>query len=120
VLSLHAAVRRAIEGAARSAGHGVIVMAHISHSYADGASLYFTFVFARDRAREVEQWRILKEAASRAISENGGTISHHHGVGEDHARWLTPEKGALGIEALRALKERLDPDGIMNPGKLLP
>lgn len=119
VLGLHAAVRRAIEAAAKAEGRGVIVMSHISHSYPDGASLYFTFVFERDQRREVEQWRAMKEAASRAISDNGGTISHHHGVGEDHAHWLPPEKGALGMGALRALKDELDPEGIMNPGKLL-
>ena len=100
-------------------GHGVAVMAHVSHSYADGCSLYFTFVFPREQKREVEQWRVMKEAASKAISENGGTISHHHGVGEDHAQWLGAEKGALGLDALRALKAKLDPAGVMNPGKLL-
>ena len=48
------------------------------------------------------------------------TITHHHGVGRDHARWLTGEIGELGVAALRAVKERVDPAGIMNPGKLLP
>ena len=51
---------------------------------------------------------------------HGGTITHHHAVGRDHAPWMTAEVGALGVEALRAVKERLDPAGIMNPGKLLP
>ena len=40
-------------------------------------------------------------------------------VGEDHAQWLAPEKGALGMDALRALKDRLDPHDVLNPGKLL-
>ena len=51
---------------------------------------------------------------------HGGTISHHHGVGEDHLPWMEAEKGALGIEALRALKRTFDPKGILNPGKLIP
>jgi alkyldihydroxyacetonephosphate synthase len=50
----------------------------------------------------------------------GGTLTHHHAVGRDHAPWLAAEDGALGVEALRAVKERLDPAGVMNPGKLLP
>jgi alkyldihydroxyacetonephosphate synthase len=117
---LYGAVRSAIQGAARAQGHEVVVMAHISHSYLEGASLYFTFLFRRDDTRAVAQWRAMKDAASKAITENAGTISHHHGVGEDHAPWLSAEKGALGLEALRGLKDRLDPNGIMNPGKLLP
>jgi alkyldihydroxyacetonephosphate synthase len=55
-----------------------------------------------------------------AILAHGGTITHHHAVGRDHAPWMAAEVGETGVEALRALKERLDPAGIMNPGKLLP
>lgn len=120
---LYRAVREALSGSIAAGGRKGVVMAHISHSYLDGASLYFTFVFARDRDRglagEIEQWRAIKEAASRAISENGGTISHHHGVGTDHAPWLAAEKGTLGIEVLAAAKAKLDPNGVMNPGKLV-
>jgi alkyldihydroxyacetonephosphate synthase len=50
----------------------------------------------------------------------GGTISHHHGVGEDHLPWMIQEKGALGVDVLRAIKGALDPKGILNPGKLIP
>jgi alkyldihydroxyacetonephosphate synthase len=95
-------------------------MAHISHSYLDGASLYFTFIFLRDAAREVEQWKSVKDAASRAIVKHGGTISHHHGVGTDHAPYLDVEKGALGLDVLAQARKALDPKGTMNPGKLLP
>jgi alkyldihydroxyacetonephosphate synthase len=95
-------------------------MTHVSHSYMDGCSLYFTFIFERDDGRAVEQWRNAKEAASKAISENGGTISHHHGVGTDHAQWMPTEKGAVGMQLLTAMKREMDPGGILNPGKLLP
>jgi alkyldihydroxyacetonephosphate synthase len=61
----------------------------------------------------------VKQAASEAIATHGGTISHHHGVGTDHAPWLPREKGEIGFRLLRALKRELDPDGILNPGKLL-
>jgi len=97
-----------------------IVLCHISHSYADGASLYFTVIFPRALHDEIGQWQKIKAAASDAIVAHGGTISHHHGVGEDHLPWMTAEKSPLGIELLRAIKRTLDPNGILNPGKLLP
>jgi alkyldihydroxyacetonephosphate synthase len=97
-----------------------IVMAHISHSYTDGASLYFTFLFPMSLESPVAQWRSIKREVSDAILEHGGTISHHHGVGTDHRDWMTPEKGALGVSILEAVRDRVDPDGLMNPGKLLP
>lgn len=96
-----------------------IVMTHISHAYSDGASLYFTFVFPRDLEDEIEQWQKIKQAASDAIVGNGGTISHHHGVGTDHAPWMEAEKGEIGIEVLRQVKKSLDESDILNPGKLL-
>jgi alkyldihydroxyacetonephosphate synthase len=95
-----------------------LVLAHVSHSYPDGASLYFTFIFPRQLDREVEQWLAIKRAASDAILMNGGTISHHHGVGTDHAPWLPEEKGEIGMSLLKATKRELDPKGVMNPGKL--
>ncbi len=112
---LYSAVRDAIRGAVPTA----LVMTHVSHIYPDGASLYFTFLCdAQDR--EIELWQRGKEAASRAILENGGTISHHHGVGVDHKDSLGKERGPLQVEMLRSLKKTLDPDGILNPGKLIP
>jgi alkyldihydroxyacetonephosphate synthase len=96
-----------------------VVMCHVSHVYSSGASLYFTVVTAQGE-EPVERWRRAKAAVSDAIIENGGTISHHHGVGVDHRDWFAREAGPLGVEALRAVKDRLDPDGIMNPGVLLP
>jgi alkyldihydroxyacetonephosphate synthase len=95
-------------------------MCHVSHVYPDGASLYFTFFARARRGEEIEQWHEAKTAACEAIVAAEGTITHHHAVGRDHAPYMQAEIGELGIEALRAVKERLDPAGIMNPGKLLP
>jgi alkyldihydroxyacetonephosphate synthase len=94
-------------------------MCHISHLYESGASLYFTFLARQDDDRAVEQWWAAKSAASEAIVGHGGTITHHHAVGRDHAPWLGREVGGLGLDVLRAVKHRLDPTGVMNPGKLL-
>lgn len=98
-------------------GQNGIVMCHISHAYHDGASLYFTYVWPRDLNDPVGQWQKIKTAASDAIAVNGGTISHHHGVGTDHRLWLDREKGTLGMSALKATKAALDPQGILNPHK---
>jgi alkyldihydroxyacetonephosphate synthase len=103
------------------AGRGTppFVMCHLSHLYRSGASLYFTFM-ARQEEDALAQWRAAKVAASEAIVAAGGTITHHHAVGRDHARWMRAEVGEMGLELIRAAKQRLDPAGIMNPGKLLP
>jgi alkyldihydroxyacetonephosphate synthase len=67
----------------------------------------------------LRRWQVLKEAASRVILAHGGTISHQHGVGLDHAQYLAAEKGPLGMHTLKSVISLFDPDGMMNPGKLL-
>ncbi len=120
VQRLHDAVASAIETALIEQGTPGIVMCHVSHLYETGASLYYTFIARQREGAEIEQWRAVKRAASEAIVCGGGTITHHHAVGRDHAPWLAREVGEQGIAAIRALKADLDPVGIMNPGKLLP
>lgn len=95
---------------------------HLSHVYTQGCSIYSTFVFrlAGDYEQDLERWRRLKQAVSCVIVGSGGTISHQHGVGRDHAPYLEAEKGPLGLDVIRAVAEELDPQGMMNPGKLLP
>jgi alkyldihydroxyacetonephosphate synthase len=117
---LHRAVGRAIAGALDAQGTPGLVFCHLSHAYPDGASLYFTFISRARRGAEIEQWAAVKKAASEAIVAEGATITHHHAVGRDHAPYMAAEVGETGLEVLRAVKERLDPTGIMNPGKLLP
>ncbi len=117
---LHDAVAAAIRDSLAAQGTPGLVLCHLSHAYADGASLYFTFIARARHGAEVEQWAQVKRAASEAIVATGGTITHHHGVGRDHAPYMEAEVGRTGIEVLRAVKERLDPTGIMNPGKLIP
>ncbi|WP_327093116.1 FAD-binding oxidoreductase [Nonomuraea sp. NBC_01738] len=112
---LYDAVRLSLLGSLGSP----LVMCHISHVYETGASLYFTVVTAQ-QGDPVEQWDRAKEAVNDAIIEAGGTISHHHGVGRDHRDAYAREIGPLGVEILRAVKERLDPAGILNPGALIP
>lgn len=119
LLQLYAALTDALRHAIRAEGVRPYVMTHVSHSYSDGASLYCTFLGKQIPGHEIEQWWAVKRAATEAILANGGTLSHHHGIGADHALWLESEHGALGIEVMRALKATLDPRGILNPGILL-
>jgi alkyldihydroxyacetonephosphate synthase len=119
VHELHREVGQAIERALRACGTPGLAMCHVSHVYESGASLYFTFLARQRDGDEVGQWRAVKRAASEAIVAGGGTITHHHGVGVDHARWMEREVGAGGLATLRAVKAEVDPAGIMNPGKLL-
>ena len=95
-------------------------MTHLSHGYPTGASLYFTVLADRDDELPIQQWLGAKRAATDALLAAGGTLTHHHAVGADHRPWLEREIGALGVEVLRAVKTRLDPKGICNPGVLLP
>ncbi len=103
-------------------GEGVHAFTHLSHVYPSGSSIYTTYLFriAADPDETVRRWTILKAIASRAIVDGGGTISHQHGVGIDHAPYLQAEKGALGMALIADVARRLDPDGLMDPGKLLP
>jgi alkyldihydroxyacetonephosphate synthase len=116
------AMAGAIQNAAASAFgsepfHGY---SHLSHVYPEGSSVYATFIFRIDPDYDVnlQRWLRLKTAVSEAIVANGGTITHQHGVGLDHKPYLAAEKGELGIDAMRAIFARFDPEGMMNPGKL--
>jgi alkyldihydroxyacetonephosphate synthase len=116
--ALYEAVKAAVGDALAGVGNP-LVWCHVSHVYPSGASLYFT-VAAPLGDDPLQRWVKAKRAASDAIAAAGASITHHHAVGHDHRDWMTAEIGDLGIEALRAVKGRLDPEGILNPGKLLP
>ncbi len=115
---------QALEAAGRQAlgaeGERVLALTHLSHVYRQGCSVYSTFVFrsAGDPDANLERWRRLKAQASEAVLASGGTISHQHGVGTDHLPYLAREKGALGMDLIRAMAHELDPESMMNPGKL--
>ncbi|MFE9043637.1 FAD-binding oxidoreductase [Streptomyces sp. NPDC007818] len=119
VPGLYAAVRSALTETLTEAGTPPLVMCHISHTYENGASLYFTVVSAQGED-PVAHWAPAKRAANDAILAAGGTISHHHGVGTDHRDWYVKEIGPLGIRMLQAVKAEIDPSGVLNPGVLVP
>ncbi len=119
IAALKTAVTAALTGALAAQGTKPIVLCHISHVYPAGASLYFTVVAALT-PDPAAQWARAKDAASLAIGGAGGTITHHHAVGRDHLPYLEAEIGSLGVAVLRAVKNTLDPESIMNPGVLVP
>jgi alkyldihydroxyacetonephosphate synthase len=112
--NLYAAVGDALRASLGTA----VVLCHISHVYRSGASLYFT-VAAAQNDDPVAQWAEAKRAASDAIVDNGGEITHHHGIGIDHREHYAREVGPLAIEVLQAVKRTFDPNQIMNPGVLI-
>jgi alkyldihydroxyacetonephosphate synthase len=118
------AYMRAVEAAAREVfqrdHERVHAYTHLSHVYRQGCSVYSTFVWrlCGDPDRELERWQRFKQAVSGTIVKHGATISHQHGVGADHAPYLPAEKGAIGMDLLRAMAREFDPDGLLNPGKL--
>ena len=115
------AVERTLGSALADQGERVHTFTHLSHIYPHGSSVYTTFLFrlGQDVGETLRRWQALKTAASQAIMAHGGTISHQHGVGSDHRPYLAAEKGALGMAALQQLVATCDPDGLLNPGKLV-
>ncbi len=115
------AVTTALTSALVRVDERVVVLAHVSHPYRDGASLYFTLFFRcpPDPEQAIARWATLKRAATEAIIATGGTLSHHHGVGSWHAPWLEREIGPAGAALLGDAARRLDPTGILNPHVLL-
>jgi alkyldihydroxyacetonephosphate synthase len=96
------------------------VMCHLSHSYHAGACLYFTFALKPSgRRAPLEEYDVVKSAIQEAFLDNGATLSHHHGVGTEHARWLETDISAPGVAMVRALLDGIDPGRNLNPGKIV-
>ena len=95
------------------------VSCRFTHVYPDGPAPYFTILAPAVRGGEVGQWDEIKAAASDAVIEAGGTITHHHSVGRDHRPWYDRQRPQPFAEALRAAKAAVDPNGILNPGVLI-
>jgi alkyldihydroxyacetonephosphate synthase len=116
------AIEKALHEALKPDNQRIHVFSHLSHVYPSGSSIYMTFLFrlSATPGKTLEDWKRLKRAASQTIAAAGGTISHQHGVGTDHKKYMAAEKGAIGIQTLEKIFNHLDPKHLMNPGKLLP
>jgi alkyldihydroxyacetonephosphate synthase len=114
-----AAIYEAATSAIRAVPGALVASAHQSHSYPDGACLYFTFAGQPGTEPEKKDafYTAAWEAGTRAVLEHGGALSHHHGVGLNRSRFVHDALGpAFGV--LASVKQALDPHGILNPGKL--
>jgi alkyldihydroxyacetonephosphate synthase len=108
-----------VSGAPRDGEGSPRVTCRFTHVYPDGPAPYFTVLAPAVRGGEVEQWDEIKAAASEAVIDGGGTITHHHAVGRDHRPWYDRQRPAPFAAALRAAKAALDPAGMLNPGVLI-
>jgi alkyldihydroxyacetonephosphate synthase len=118
--AFHAGMLEATRRAMEEACGGGALSCRFAYVYPDGPAPYYSVYAPGREGQELEQWDAIKAAASEAILALGGTITHHHSVGRDHAPWYRREVPELFTAALGAAKAELDPAGIMNPGVLLP
>jgi alkyldihydroxyacetonephosphate synthase len=123
LMDLYAGTTRSAQDAFAKLGVKGYVMCHLSHSYHSGACLYFTFAFppgSDDPAEQLEKYWVVKQAIQQSFIDYGGTISHHHGVGTDHAHWLEDDISEAGTDLMVGLIRSVDPGRNLNPGSLLP
>jgi alkyldihydroxyacetonephosphate synthase len=115
------AVIASAHGAFDELGVRGYIMCHLSHSYHSGACLYFTFAMVPTGAGDgLAQYVVVKTAIQQAFMDAGGTLSHHHAVGTEHAQWLEDDISAPGVAMLQALFRGVDPGRNLNPGKIAP
>jgi len=119
LLPLYKSTRENILNAMKVTGAMPWCGCHVSHNYHSGASLYFTFACQQTTNDAEAQYLYIKKAAEDSFVNNGGCLSHHHAVGYEHLPWLEHDVSATGLRAILAIKNGLDSQNIMNPGKLV-
>lgn len=118
--NLYSSVKEATERAVKEAtGQPGVVSCRFTHIYPDGPAVYFTFGGLGKKSALIEQFWTIKQAASAALMQAGGTITHHHAVGRDHRQWYDQERPEIFARALGAVKRTLDPQWLLNPGVLI-
>jgi alkyldihydroxyacetonephosphate synthase len=120
LMPLYEAVMSAADAAFAQLAVQGYAMCHLSHSYHAGACLYFTIAFrATSEDAMLAEYEVVKSAIQQAFVDNGGTLSHHHAVGTEHAQWLTDDISAAGVAMVSALFDGFDPGKHLNPGKIV-
>ena len=118
ITPLHDAVIVAAEKAFDEIGIQGWIMSHLSHSYHSGACLYFTFAFVFGK-NPLKEYDTVKSAIQQAFIDNGGSLSHHHGVGLEHRAWLDQDISPEGAAVMKGLFAVTDPNSNFNPGKII-
>jgi alkyldihydroxyacetonephosphate synthase len=96
-----------------------VVFCHLSHSYHSGACQYFTFAIADDSEHNLDTYDAAKRVVQQSFMDNHGTVSHHHGVGEEHSPWLEQDISPAGVFIQQKLFDGVDPGHNLNPGKII-
>jgi alkyldihydroxyacetonephosphate synthase len=117
--AFHAAVLARVSDSVREVCGAGSITCRFTHVYPDGPAPYYTILAPARRGAELEQWAEIKRAASDAVIDAGGTITHHHAVGRDHRPWYDRQRPDPFAAALRGAKAAVDPRGALNPGVLI-
>lgn len=115
---LYREVKEALDTALTFERRKPVTLAHLSHIYPEGASLYITVVAPARIDEKLQQWRDAQKAVMDVFMKQGAALSHHHGIGSYQSEFFKKQAGRLEMDVLRAVKASLDPESIMNPGKL--
>ncbi len=116
--AFHEGVTKAAEDAVKKhCGRG-LVTCRFTHLYPDGPAPYYTIMARGKKGQEMAQWDAIKVAVSQAIIDFGGTITHHHAVGKDHAPYYKQQQSEPFERVLKGIKKVVDEKGVMNPGVL--
>ncbi len=116
---IHTRTVAAVNQALDEIGKRGVVFCHLSHSYHSGACQYFTFAIADDSPSAMASYDHVKRAIQQSFMDFHGTVSHHHGVGEEHAPWLEQDISPAGVFIQKALFDGVDPGQNLNPGKII-
>ena len=119
VNQVHDEVTKAADKAYDDLGIKGWIMSHMSHSYHSGACLYFTFAFVMSGPDPLGQYDYVKGTIQQAFIDNGGSLSHHHGVGLEHAAWLEQDISVEGVKVMSGLFTSADPGDNFNPRKVV-
>ncbi len=116
---IHSVIIERFQQAMDDLGVRGVVFCHLSHSYHSGACQYFTFAIADDSDHQEETYDVAKRVIQQGFMDFHGTVSHHHGVGEEHSPWLEQDISPAGVFIQRKLFEGVDPGNNLNPGKII-
>lgn len=120
LVTLHEGIGERVQKAFDELGVRGYLMCHLSHSYHSGACLYFTFAFTPTVERDqIEQYDVVKHTLQQGFIDLGATLSHHHAVGTEHAKWLEQDISSSGVKMVRALFDGIDTGHNFNPGKIV-
>ena len=117
--AMHTEVVATVRETLNRTGGAGFVTCRFTHVYPDGPAPYYTFMTPAVWGEEIEQWQQIRAAASEVLMKHGATITHHHAVGRTHRPWYDGQRPEPFARGLRAMKNELDPAGILNPGVLI-